>query len=491
MIQQHGIRERYRNLSTDNKIILAIQIAQVILMLFRQSNSPLYAYNQYQDLQIYNVVQRAVRNGQVLYRDIFDHKGPALFLVGTIIYYNKFTVWLIDIATCTVQVIFSYKQIRLTQDIWKSLTGAFVILAVYSALLFEQGQPEQIFVSMMFISGYLLLKGNNTHIEWIIHSLFVQFIFYSKINIAIFWLPMFIYLLYKQILGKRLVKNLLSAVVCFFIAQSLILSYFIYHRALNDFIYSYFTLNIGYSVHGDRVIQIIISAVYFLIIAVLIIYTMLNKHKAQYIIYLIQLAAIVFGQFTLSSHIFPYYILCTMPILIFVFIGKQRLRKLQQILLQTACSLLAIYSSIEYARQNIAFLGQRQSDIRWQFYQDVKDEIDSGTFYGVQTIYDIQTNLAEYLPYNNVKYPIYCNMSYDCNPNMYEYTMDAIESKQIEYIAISTHKDGYIIQGQLILGDRQDIMNKIINSLTDNYELRFTYDRPNSEVQLQVFKAKE
>lgn len=458
-------------------------------MLFRQSNSPLYAYNEYQDLQIYNVVQKGIRNGQVLYRDIFDHKGPALFLIGTIIYYNKYTIWAIDIITCAIQVIFSYKQIRIKQDIWKSLTGQTLVLTTYTVLLIEQGQPEQMFTAMMFIQGYLLLKEDNSWKSWIIHQIFVQFIFYSKINITSFWIPMFLYLSYKQLKEKKLFINLLSATIVFQIVQFIILQYFIYYSSVKEFINSYFILNIKYSNYQDSIIQSIVSYIYFFIIAILIFIQLIRKTEAQNIVYLIQIASLVFGQFTLSRHIFPYYLITTLPIFIFIFNGKSKLSAYQQVLIQLVCIALTFYCSIDYARQSLAFLGQKDTDVRWQFYQDIKKELDNNTFYGVQTVYTIQANLAEYLPYNNVKYPVYCNMTYNCNPEMYEYTLNSIDNMQIEYIAILTDKDGNLLQSKFILGDNTDILNKITNKLTENYTLKYEYKYQNSDIFVKVFKA--
>lgn len=56
-----------------------------LLLLFCTRNSPLFAYQVWVDPNIYMDVGRAVRKGLVLYRDVFDHKGPLLLLLFSLL----------------------------------------------------------------------------------------------------------------------------------------------------------------------------------------------------------------------------------------------------------------------------------------------------------------------------------------------------------------------------------------------------------------------
>lgn len=51
-------------------------------LFFACYQSPLYRYVPYQDADIYMAVARAMRNGLMPYRDVFDHKGILLYLVN-------------------------------------------------------------------------------------------------------------------------------------------------------------------------------------------------------------------------------------------------------------------------------------------------------------------------------------------------------------------------------------------------------------------------
>ena len=56
-------------------------ITAFLALLFASSSSPLYATNFWTDTNIYFTIGRGLRAGLMPYRDLFDHKGPLLYLV--------------------------------------------------------------------------------------------------------------------------------------------------------------------------------------------------------------------------------------------------------------------------------------------------------------------------------------------------------------------------------------------------------------------------
>ena len=61
----------------------------VVLLAICSKSSPLYPLNDWMDANIFYTAGKAMMSGQVLYRDVFDHKGPLLYLVYGI-------GWLVD-----------------------------------------------------------------------------------------------------------------------------------------------------------------------------------------------------------------------------------------------------------------------------------------------------------------------------------------------------------------------------------------------------------
>lgn len=55
--------------------------AAVLLLAVCSKSSPLYPLNDWMDANIFYTMGKAMMNGSVLYRDVFDHKGPLLYLI--------------------------------------------------------------------------------------------------------------------------------------------------------------------------------------------------------------------------------------------------------------------------------------------------------------------------------------------------------------------------------------------------------------------------
>lgn len=62
----------------------------------------------------------------------------------------------------------------------------------------------------------LLAKENDTK-TWLIFGTMVSYVFYTKINVVLFWVPMFVYLAYKSIKQRRLIKNIVAGLIPFII----------------------------------------------------------------------------------------------------------------------------------------------------------------------------------------------------------------------------------------------------------------------------------
>lgn len=76
--------------------------AAALLLAVCSKSSPLYPLNDWMDANIFYTAGKAMMNGQVLYRDVFDHKGPLLYLVYGLGWLADrsgfFGVWLIEVA---------------------------------------------------------------------------------------------------------------------------------------------------------------------------------------------------------------------------------------------------------------------------------------------------------------------------------------------------------------------------------------------------------
>ena len=63
------------------EILLYCLLTAFLALLFASTASPLYATNFWTDTNIYFTIGRGLREGLMPYRDLFDHKGPLLYLL--------------------------------------------------------------------------------------------------------------------------------------------------------------------------------------------------------------------------------------------------------------------------------------------------------------------------------------------------------------------------------------------------------------------------
>lgn len=62
------------------RAVWLLGIAALVLVWCSKS-SPLYAFNDWMDANIFFTMGKSMLRGRVLYRDVFDHKGPVLYLL--------------------------------------------------------------------------------------------------------------------------------------------------------------------------------------------------------------------------------------------------------------------------------------------------------------------------------------------------------------------------------------------------------------------------
>ena len=92
---------------------LALVAASFLILLIATKSSPLYAFNDWSDMNWFTTVARGIFEGKVPYRDLFEQKGPILYFVtglfclpfGT----SGFGVFLLEALCLSAFAILSYR----------------------------------------------------------------------------------------------------------------------------------------------------------------------------------------------------------------------------------------------------------------------------------------------------------------------------------------------------------------------------------------------
>ena len=125
--------------------------------------SVLYPLNDWDDANCFFTVGKAMMNGKVLYRDIFEQKGPVLYMLHGIAWEISHTtfigIYFLEIICCFVFLYFSYRTMKLFSD--KRIIIAVVPLSafVYTSLAFCSGDSaEELCLPMLAYVFYTAME---------------------------------------------------------------------------------------------------------------------------------------------------------------------------------------------------------------------------------------------------------------------------------------------------------------------------------------------
>ena len=129
------------------RMAAALLLALAVL-LFCTKSSPLYPINDWADANIYLTIGKGMTRGQVVYRDLYDHKGPLLYALHALCALVSFTdfrgvfvmEWLFAAAFLYLTHAFFR---RLGAERWAWALTAFAALAVYASRSFAEGDSAE------------------------------------------------------------------------------------------------------------------------------------------------------------------------------------------------------------------------------------------------------------------------------------------------------------------------------------------------------------
>jgi len=190
--------------SGDLLYLLFLYVFAGTLLLLCTPNSPLFSTQSWVDPNVYMDVGRAMNEGRVLYRDIFDHKGPLFLMFFAVLApFSKFSLtglYLLQTVCLGTSLVFLFKTGRL----YLSRTASLFICAVFPFFLLAGsiysdggGSPEEILLPCFMGSIYFVVKAflpgkENTpgkvllHPFWF-HGFFLGIALLTKFDLVVFF----------------------------------------------------------------------------------------------------------------------------------------------------------------------------------------------------------------------------------------------------------------------------------------------------------------
>lgn len=234
-------------------------LAAFVFITLCSKSSFFYPLNDWGDVNCYFVIGHGMLKGLVPYRDLYDQKGIvvfALYAIATLISTKSFIgVYILQIISAFFFIYISLKIAGLFCEIEKySLPISFIVAgSVYSsASVCPGGSAEEILLPLFSFGLYLCIKqiirkNIPSSKEMLILGVCAGLIFYSKYTLCIFYLALITMMIISSIINKQfslLMKRTLIFIAGCIIVSIIVITYFAYNHALNDFYMAYFYNNI-------------------------------------------------------------------------------------------------------------------------------------------------------------------------------------------------------------------------------------------------------
>ncbi|MDO4774271.1 MAG: hypothetical protein Q4A10_00565 [Aerococcaceae bacterium] len=275
---------------------------------------------------------KAMRAGKKIYTDIFDHKGPIIFVLnylGTFLPGRVTGVYWIELAALFSGMVGMYRIARF----YLSRLNALGILAVYALTLSRYLQhgnlteayalPFWIYSLYLFIR-YFYQKRQVTLTETAGVGASVMLVFLLRANLILSWIPIIVTILFDYIKKKdwSAMRTTIGGFTIGFVGVGVIASILLITTQVWDaFIFQAFTFNFTYLEHGSGqnvlfkfLIEMIRDYSLFVLIS-FIVFFMMKREKPLVSLGLFGAFICTFYGATLSGRAYLHYLMLVFPII--------------------------------------------------------------------------------------------------------------------------------------------------------------------------------
>ena len=314
----------------DNKYfpLVLILIAFLFLSVFSWSTSPFFTHDG-MDSAVFKTMGQALLKGKVLYRDIFDHKGPYLYFInafGQWLIPGRVGIFLLQVVGLSIALLCMFKTSKLFVKPSFAFISLLLSLFILGGHIQEGNQCEEwmmysICISLYYVCFYFVKKSDLEHPFHysIVYGLCFGFSFFIRPNDAVAWMGGFMIGVVLWLLYCKKYKNAVLNILCFFagflIMAIPVLIYFGCNGALSDLWYGLIGFNQEYSGGIKRLLLSSCSIgggkmVWFLLLAIFVWLLYDTKYTK---LLLVMFPACFMAIFLTGTNLFLHYFICITP----------------------------------------------------------------------------------------------------------------------------------------------------------------------------------
>lgn len=492
----------------DRKHLLLLFVYTAIVVFFCSKMSPFYPFQEWSDVNLYFNIGKTFMNGQTLYSESFDHKGPFIFLIYGIGYLISndtfFGMFLIQILVWSCIVACAYCISKLFLNKTFAFFTAVFFLPMFISHTSEGGSAEEFIAACMAISLYFFLKyfkqgGKHSQTNMYIHGLMWGIVFLIKFNLTIFWIFPLLAIGLMLIRAKEY-KNLIQNILIFILGGATFiipfLIYFISRNALQEAMDIYFFMNSSFRIGGFiEVIQKLAISFYqrlrfepFEFVIILIgafvfpfAYLKNNIARASIILCFLSVFSMVFIGGYIYYYSIPYYLFAILGIIVIIDLLSRFITLKKEWILVTLALVIGIAISISRKDFFGKYATNKQETVVEAFLPIIMEEKEDRSLINLGL--DDANALFTYgniMP--NVKYFVAPNLPYEAYPQLRDEQTKYTEEKKTKFIVLAE----YTINAQHFLD---------LRTLNENYEVvakyKEYYSWHNVDRYFYLYKRKE
>ena len=315
-----------------NRSFWFLLVSSFIFFLLRFPS--LFEPNWYGDEGIYQVLGMAIRNGRLLYMDIWDNKPPLLYMLYSLFNSDQFTLRLVSLVFGVLSLIAFF---ALSRKLFEEKEGnkiaifSTIIFGLLFALPIVEGNianSENFMLLPIILSGFLIftakerLKKNILILSGFLLGIAFLFKIVGIFDFAAFFVFLFILNLPKKIQSfKKIVYDqlyfLLPFILGFLFPIVIAALFFLLHgfSVFKYFLQATFVQNVGYVGYGNKFIVpqgLLISKLLLLCLFLLFLLVKRNVFSRATLFILIWFAFSLFNAF-FSGRPYTHYVLVLIP----------------------------------------------------------------------------------------------------------------------------------------------------------------------------------
>lgn len=234
-------------------------VLSIVVITICSKNSPLYVFNDWVDANAFFTVGKGWMNGLIPYRDLFEQKGPILYLIygiGTLISDTSFLgIYLLEIISFSI---FNYYIIKILNLFVEKkycylINTLFFSIIISSSFFVHGGSAEEFCFPLLAYSLYIIIDHyvHNKEInnkKLFINGLLAGIVSLIKFNLLGFWFIWMAFIFFENFVQKKFKKSFYDCMIFLsgmFLPIIIFMIYFFVNNALDDFIEAYITFNFG------------------------------------------------------------------------------------------------------------------------------------------------------------------------------------------------------------------------------------------------------